>query len=315
MELWTEKYRPKKLDEVVGQKNIVDKLKSFVKEKNLPHLLFAGPAGTGKTTCALAIAKEIYGEHWSRNFLELNASDERGINTIRTKVKDFARTKPIRSFSFKIILLDEADSLTKDAQQALRRMMEQYSKNCRFILDCNFPSKIIDPIKSRCAVLRFKPLDDESIISYVGRIMKSEKLGADKKTLGAIAKVSEGDARKAVNILQSCAYLGRIDEKTVYEVASMAHPEEIKHAINTAFKGNIRGAMDMLHDIMVKYGMDGVDVLKQIHTYIVEADIERKKKAEISSRIAEYEYRIVEGADEFLQLEALLAQLCFLWSK
>ncbi|HDD05185.1 MAG TPA: replication factor C small subunit, partial [Candidatus Aenigmarchaeota archaeon] len=167
MEIWTEKYRPKTLDEVVGQEKVVEKLKAFVRAKNLPHLLFAGPAGTGKTTCALAIARELYGEEWRDNLLELNASDERGIDTIRTKVKEFARTKPIGDFPFKIILLDEADALTRDAQQALRRTMENFSSTCRFILDCNFSSKIIEPIQSRCAIFRFKPLEKEAIQKYI----------------------------------------------------------------------------------------------------------------------------------------------------
>lgn len=310
MEIWTEKYRPKTLDEVVGQEKVVEKLKAFVRAKNLPHLLFAGPAGTGKTTCALAIARELYGEEWRDNLLELNASDERGIDTIRTKVKEFARTKPIGDFPFKIILLDEADALTRDAQQALRRTMENFSSTCRFILDCNFSSKIIEPIQSRCAIFRFKPLEKEAIQKYVMRIAKEEKLKLDKKALDAIYFVCQGDARRAVNILQSCASLGKvITEKMIYEMAGVAQPKELEDVLKRALGGKIREAMDLLMDVMMRYGLSGLDVLKQMQAIIMDSDIEDEVKVRIMDRIGEYEFRMVQGSDEFLQLEALLAQL------
>ncbi|RLG16927.1 replication factor C small subunit [Nanoarchaeota archaeon] len=310
MEIWTEKYRPKTLDEVVGQEKVVEKLKAFVKAKNLPHLLFAGPAGTGKTTCALAIARELYGEEWRDNLLELNASDERGIDTIRTKVKEFARTRPIGDFPFKIILLDEADALTRDAQQALRRTMENFSSTCRFILDCNFSSKIIEPIQSRCAIFRFKPLEKEAIQKYIMRIAKEEKLKLDKKALDAIYFVCQGDARRAVNILQSCASLGKvITEKMIYEMAGVAQPRELEDVLKKALGGKIREAMDLLMDIMMKYGLSGLDALKQMQAIIVDSDIEDEVKVRIMDKIGEYEFRMVQGSDEFLQLEALLAQL------
>ncbi len=310
MEIWTEKYRPKTLDEVVGQEKVVEKLKAFVKAKNLPHLLCAGPAGTGKTTCALAIARELYGEEWRDNLLELNASDERGIDTIRTKVKEFARTRPIGDFPFKIILLDEADALTRDAQQALRRTMENFSSTCRFILDCNFSSKIIEPIQSRCAIFRFKPLEKEAIQKYIMRIAKEEKLKLDKKALDAIYFVCQGDARRAVNILQSCASLGKvITEKMIYEMAGVAQPRELEDVLKKALGGKIREAMDLLMDIMMKYGLSGLDVLKQMQAIIVDSDIEDEVKVRIMDKIGEYEFRMVQGSDEFLQLEALLAQL------
>src|SRR3989339_394548 len=161
--IWTEKYRPASFEEIRGQKEIVEKISAFVKSGNMPHLLFSGPAGVGKTTLALVIAKRLFGENWRQNTLELNASDERGIDVVRVKVKDFARTKSIGDVPFKLIYLDESDALTKEAQQALRRTMENYTQTCRFILSCNYSSKIIDPIQSRCAVFRFKPLEKKDM--------------------------------------------------------------------------------------------------------------------------------------------------------
>src|SRR5438876_654706 len=158
-ELWVEKYRPKSLDEVVGQEEIVERLQAYAKTGNLPHLLFAGPAGTGKTTCAIALARDMFGENWRQNYFELNSSDERGIDTVRTKVKEIARLAPFGGTNFKIIFLDEADNLTADAQAALRRTMETYSKTSRFILSANYSSRLIEPIQSRTAVFRFRPLN------------------------------------------------------------------------------------------------------------------------------------------------------------
>jgi len=172
--IWTEKYRPKSFSEVKGQKAVVEKVKAFVEQKNMPHLMFSGPAGVGKTTISLVIVRELFGESWRTNFLELNASDERGIDIIRNKVKDFARTRAIGNVPFKVIYLDECDALTSEAQQALRRTMENYAQTCRFILSCNYSSKIIDPIQSRCAIFRFKPLAKEDLLNILDVIQKEE---------------------------------------------------------------------------------------------------------------------------------------------
>ena len=175
-EIWIEKYRPEKLDDIAGQDEIVRRLKSYVKTRNLPHLLFSGPPGVGKTAASISIVREIYGEGWRNNFIELNASDERGIDIIRHKVKDFARMAPLGDADFKVIFLDEADALTNDAQSALRRTMERYSATTRFILSCNYSSKIIEPIQSRCAVYRFRALSGEAIGKRISYIAAEENL-------------------------------------------------------------------------------------------------------------------------------------------
>lgn len=307
-EIWVEKYRPMKLDDIVGQDEIVARLKTFVEKRSMPHLLFAGPAGTGKTTAALCIARELFGENWRQNLLELNASDERGIDTIRTKVKDYARTRPIGDVPFKIILLDESDALTSEAQHALRRTMEMFTHTCRFILDCNYSSRIIEPIQSRCAVFRFRRLGDEDVKKMLERIARGEKLTITPEAMNAIAYAAQGDMRKAINILQAAAALKkRIDEKAVYAVTSLAEPKEVKEIVQLALAGKFFEAREKLHSLLVESGLSGEDLLEQIHRQIFDLDIPEEKKVELVDKIGEFSYRITQGANEIIQLEALLA--------
>ncbi len=313
---WTEKYRPERLKDVVGHKHIVERLEKYAKTKNMPHLLFAGPAGVGKTVCAIALGKELFGKTFNQNFLELNASDERGIDVIRGKIKDFAAVLPYGDADFKIIFLDEADALTRDAQAALRRTMEKYARTCRFILSCNYSSRIIDPIQSRSAVFRFKPLSEEEIMKRLEYIAKQEHLQVSKEALKALVHVSEGDMRKAINFLQSASVLGKkVDEETVYKVAARARPKEVQEVIETALKGDFMKAREKLYTLLYEYGLSGEDVMKQMHGRIIELKIPEEKKARIIDRMGEYSFRIVEGANERIQLEALLAWLVMERSK
>lgn len=308
--IWTEKYRPKTFSEVKGQDAIVRKVKSFVSQKNLPHLLFAGPPGVGKSTLALVIARELFGEDWRQNFLELNSSDERGIDVVRVKVKDFARTKAIGAVPFKIIFLDECDALTKEAQQALRRTMENYTGTCRFILAANYSSKIIDPIQSRCAVFRFKPLPEQEVIAIIDAIAKQEKLTLSAEAKQALYKVAGGDCRRLENILQSCAALQEtITPELVFSMASMAQPKEIAQLLQTALAGEFVKARDALLDTMLTYGLSGLDIIKQIQKEVWNLPIDNRSKVALVDKCGEIEFRLVEGSDEFIQLEALLAHV------
>ena len=204
---WVEKYRPHSLDDIVGQEHIINRLKKYVGEESMPNLMFTGPAGVGKTTTALALVKSILGEYWRQNFLELNASDARGIDTVRNDIKNFCRLKPVGA-PFRIIFLDEVDNMTKDAQHALRREMEMYTKTASFILSCNYSSKIIDPIQSRCAIFRFAPIKGEDIEERLKFICNEENFDFDEKGIETIVYYAEGDMRKAVNILQATASEG-----------------------------------------------------------------------------------------------------------
>ena len=309
-EIWTEKYRPKNLDEVVGQKHVTERLKAYVSSNNMPHLLLTGPAGTGKTTCSLAMAKEMFGDEWKGNFIELNASDERGIDVVRGKIKEFARTAPLGNAEFKIIFMDEADALTSDAQAALRRTMEKFSKICRFILSCNYSSKIIDPIQSRCAVFRFKPLSREDVYEFLSRIVKNENIDIDDDALEALVHVARGDMRRAVNSLQVAAAQGeKIDVDTIYQTTGLANPEEVKKMLETALSGNFIGARDKLDEIMIEFGLSGQDIIKQIHASYFELSIGDAEKVRLMDKTGEIEFRIIEGSNERIQLEALLAYI------
>jgi len=309
LEIWAEKYRPKKLDEVINQKHVVERLKAFVSEKNIPHMLFAGPAGTGKTTCSLCIARELFGENWRQNVLELNASDARGIDVIRHQVKDFARTKAIGSIPYKIVILDEADALTTDAQQALRRTMENYTRTARFCLIANYSSKIIDPIQSRCAVFRFRGLSHDDIEKYIKRIVEKEGLKIDNGGVKAVINLSEGDLRRVSNLLQAASVLGEnITEDMIYEVASQAKPKDVREMLESVMDGKFTEARQKLLDMLLNHGLAGTDILKEIHRQIYDLKISEENKVKLIEKVGEYDFRISEGSNEQIQLTALLAQ-------
>ncbi|MEX0920347.1 MAG: replication factor C small subunit [Candidatus Pacearchaeota archaeon] len=307
-EIWTEKYRPEKFQDLVGQDETIKKIQSLTNSLNIPHLLFAGPAGTGKSTLALIVVKELFGEHWKDNHLELNASDERGIQIVREKVKNFARTKSIGNVPFKIIFLDEADALTPEAQQALRRTMENYSTTCRFILSCNFSSKIIDPIQSRCAIFRFKLLEKKDIEKVIRKIEEKENLQINDEATELLYEGSEGDCRRIINMLQSTASISpTISKELVSTVISSTKPKDIIVVLDYALSGDFQKAREKLLDVMLKEGISGQDVVKAIQKEIWNLPIEPEIKVKLTEKTGEAEFRIVEGSDPFIQLQALLA--------
>ncbi len=307
--MWVEKYRPHKIADLVDQKEIVGSVQSLLKNQSeMPHLLFSGSAGVGKTTLALCLSHEILGEHWKDNTLELNASDERGINMVRNRVKTFSRFAGLDTeIPFKIIILDEADEMTADAQTALRRIIEDTAKFCRFILIANNVSKIIAPIQSRCAVFKFSTIPEKDLISQLKEIAKKEKIKADEKGLAAIYEYSEGDLRHAINLLQATASLGAITETNVKASAGLTKISDVDDVLKLALAGKISDARNKMIELIKVYGMSESDFLKYINSAVYKT--KNKNLSDIVQTIAKYDFRILSGANPEIQLSALLAEL------
>lgn len=310
--MWAEKYRPETLDDMINQKEIVSRLKTFVQEKNLPHLLLVGPAGVGKTTSILALARDLYGPGYRNFILELNASDERGINVIREKVKNFARTAAIASpVSFKILIMDEADHLTSDAQHALRRTMEIYTRTCRFCLIGNYSENIIDPIQSRCSVLRYPPLEESDTKRYLRNIADKEDLQLLEEGLDALYQASGGDLRKATNLLQATSANGKVvDDTSVYNILGNVSPDKVRSMIQLALDGNFLQSREALRELLIDRGLAPEDIVRIVYREIMRnTTLSEKVKVSLSDVIGEIDYRLTQGSRAEIQLATLLGHI------
>ena len=307
--MWVEKYRPQNLSEIVNQKDVKGSLSGLMKNQSeMPHLLFSGSAGVGKTTTAICISREILGDVWKDYTLELNASDERGINMVRERVKKFSRFAGLGSqIPFKIIILDEADEMTSDAQTALRRIIEDTAKFCRFILIANNISKIIDPIQSRCAVFKFTRINENEIIEQLKIISEKEKIKADEKGLKEITNYAGGDMRHAINLLQAVASAGNITQANVKSSAGLTKTTDVSDVLKLAVSGKIQDARNKMIELIKVYGMSESDFLKYINQSLFEQKSENLE--EMSQIIAKYDYRVLSGANSEIQLSAMLAEL------
>ena len=307
--MWVEKYRPKKISEIVNQKEIMGSLGALLKNQSeMPHLLFSGSAGVGKTSTAICISRDILGKYWQDYSLELNASDERGIGMVREKVKKFSRFAGLDTeIPFKIIILDEADEMTSDAQTALRRIIEDTAKYCRFILIANNLSKIIEPIQSRCVVFKFTRISNKEISSQLKFIAQKEKIKADEKGLETISDYADGDIRHAINILQAAASTGSIDVSSVKSVIGLTKTKDVQDVLKLALDGKVSDAREKMIELIKVYGMSESDFLKYINQAVFASKTSNIEG--ILEIIAKYDYRILVGANPEIQLSALLAEL------
>jgi replication factor C small subunit len=310
IDLWTEKHRPQTLSEIVGQETVVKQLMKFVEMKAVPHCLFAGPPGTAKTTAGMAMARDLFGDTFDRNFMELNASDERGIDVVRNQIKNFARILPAGNAPFKLLILDEADHLTNDAQHALRRTMESYASSCRMILICNYSSRIIPPIQSRCAIFKFNRLDDQNIAGRLKYIADSEHTKIDESGLDAILYLAEGDMRAAINLMQAASSTGgKITEKTVYGISGRVNPGQITEMLQSALNGDFETASEFLNSTLKNEGISPIDLVRQIHRSLAKMELDDTIRMMFLERTAETEFRISEGASGEIQLVSLLSYM------
>ncbi|MGY5874191.1 MAG: replication factor C small subunit [Candidatus Thorarchaeota archaeon] len=310
IDLWTEKHRPTTLGDIVGQESVIGKLKKFVELRTVPHCLFAGPPGTAKTTAGMAMAHDLFGESYDRNFMELNASDERGIDVVRNQIKNFARVMPTSDAPFKILVLDEADHLTTDAQHALRRTMESYASSCRMILICNYSSRIIPPIQSRCAIFKFNRLNEDAVSERLKYIAKTEKVQLKPTGLEAILYIAEGDMRAAINLLQAASSGGtEVIESSVFAISGRASPKRIQDMLESARERKFDSALDDLRALIYHEGVSPVDLVRQIHREITKLELSESARMSILERTAETEFRIAEGASGEVQLSSLLGHI------
>ena len=304
---WVEKYRPKTLEDVAAHKNIVDTVKRLVDESKLPHLLLYGPPGTGKTSMILAIARQIYGKRAAQMTLHLNASDARGIDVVRNDIQGFASTKHIFHQGFKLIVLDECDAMTNDAQFALRRIIEKYTKNTRFCLICNYVNKVIPALQSRCTRFRFCPLPEDYMTERLSYVIGEEDVKVEGRGLESIVKLAGGDMRRALNLLQSIAMsAGVLSEDTVYACTGQTKPEQVKEIIKLLLHSSFQECMEKLQEMQRQNGFALVDILHDLYRWVIDLKLPGEPTMDLLDSLSELEYNLSGSSSNTLQLGGLV---------
>ncbi|GLC37819.1 Replication factor C (RF-C) subunit [Pleodorina starrii] len=305
---WVEKFRPKNLDEVAAHKQIIDTIKRLTGENRLPHLLLYGPPGTGKTSTILAVARQMYGNSLANMTLELNASDERGISVVRQEIQDFASTRTIFSNKFKLIILDECDAMTNDAQFALRRVIEKYTRNARFCLICNYVSKVIPALQSRCTKFRFAPLDPQFVRTRLQYVADTERVNLGPGGLDAVVELGNGDMRRSLNILQSCHMaFDCVDQQAVYLCTGNPLPADIAQVLHWLLNEPVAEVFRKVVGLQVDKGVALVDIVRELHPWIMKTSMPVHAKVGLVERLADVEHRLAYSTSERLQLGALVA--------
>lgn len=306
-QMWVEKYRPTTLDDIVGHDETTDRLKEYADDAEIPHMILAGPPGVGKTASVVAFAREVYGSRWRKNVTEMNASDERGIDVIRDKVKGIARSTPAGGADYQILFLDEADQLTKDAQASLRRIMEQHSDVTRFFMSCNYPNQIIDAIQSRCSVFRFNRLDDDDIMGVLEHVANEEDLAVQVDAIEKLVKASNGDARKAINSLQSAAMQGEVTEDGIENAIGVVDPELVEAIVDFAIAGEYEEAMGMLDKQLIKKGANTNVMADTFLRVILDKNLPAPGKLKILSELSDVDWMVRQGANPNVQWHGFIA--------
>jgi len=306
---WVEKYRPNALDELISHEDIISTIRTFISQDKLPHLLFYGPPGTGKTSTILACAKEIYNpKQFNSMVLELNASDDRGIGIVRGQILNFASTRTIFSSGYKLVILDEADAMTNDAQNALRRIIEKFTENVRFCLIGNYLGKIIPALQSRCTRFRFGPLGAEQILPRLEHVALSEKVPLTEDGKTALMTLSHGDMRKVINIMQSCYMaFGEVTEDNVYTCVGHPLKSDIENVVNWALNDDFSTAYSNINQLKTLKGLSLQDIVTEVHTFVHRLELPGQVRIHLLIKLSELEKRLMAGSSEKIQLGSLLS--------
>lgn len=308
---WVEKYRPSKLDDIAGNEGTISTVRKFVEQRKIPHLLFYGPPGTGKTTTISAIAREIYGQNYKNMILELNASDDRGINVVREQIKTFASTRQIFSKGFKLVILDEADSMTNSAQNSLRRIIEKYTAHTRFCILANYTHKLNPALVSRCTRFRFSPLSYEAVEKRMNIVIEREQVKMSPEATQSLIKLSRGDMRRSLNVLQAC-YASvadtneQITEEMVYDTIGDPRPSDIKQLIDSILNDDWSTALNTMGHIKQTKGLALADILTAFTTEFQTLDLRDSTRIQLYDKLSEIEWRLSSGGNESIQTSATI---------